>query len=123
MKNHKFYDLLHARKMNTTKLAALIQSGRAHVTDVINNRPGHGYRTRRKLVPHLTDAEIAALGWDFADERKHKPFTAHGKKAGIGADGGGAPHGDDETQRTNTPHVIDSSDARCRSTGNIVSNP
>ena len=76
MKNQRFYQLLHmGRQANgeawtTSALAASIQSGRAHVTEVLNNEPGHGHQTRRKLAAvfkaNFTFWRdlLLALGWD-----------------------------------------------------------
>ena len=57
VKNTKFYWLLHERKApdrrpqwTVTRLAGAIGANRAHVNDVLNNKPGHGCRTRPKLV-------------------------------------------------------------------------
>jgi hypothetical protein len=70
MKNYAFYRLLHSRRdektgwrMTTARLAELSGSGRAHVTEVLNNKPGHGHFTRRRLFPHLTRSEVRLLGW------------------------------------------------------------
>jgi hypothetical protein len=63
MKNAAFYRLLHARGLTTQRLALEIRSSRAHVTQVLNNIPGRGGQTRRKLRLLLTPAEILALDW------------------------------------------------------------
>ena len=51
------------------RLALSIGSTRAHVTEVLNNVPGHGGRTRRRLVlvirwnfDHWREM-LSALGW------------------------------------------------------------
>jgi len=49
--------------MTTGELARRIGSGRAHVCQVLNNKPGRGIWTRRRLFPHLTKKEVEALGW------------------------------------------------------------
>lgn len=63
MKNVKFYQLLHAREMNTTLLAQLAGTSRAHLTEVLNNKPGRGHVTRRKIFPWILPEEASALGW------------------------------------------------------------
>jgi len=70
MKNWQFYRLLHERRdekngarMTVSRLAALAGSGRAHVNQVLNNVPGRGFWTRRRLFPHLTEEEVRLLGW------------------------------------------------------------
>jgi transcriptional regulator with XRE-family HTH domain len=63
MKNWTFYRSLHSRRMTVAQLAAQIGSGRAHVTQVLNNKPGRGLETRTKLFRVLTYEEIRALGW------------------------------------------------------------
>ncbi len=60
----KVISLLHERGMTVEKLAAAILSGRAHVTQVMANKPGRGGQTRRKLNPLLTTAERELLGWE-----------------------------------------------------------
>ncbi|MEN6533345.1 MAG: hypothetical protein ABFD89_06760 [Bryobacteraceae bacterium] len=81
MKNHKFYWLLHEPRdgrglpcWTVAMLAREIGSGRAHVTEVLNNVPGHGGKTRRKLVavfrghfPYWREM-LAALGWTECGE-------------------------------------------------------
>ena len=76
MKNARFYELLRIPQTaagepmwNVQRLATEIGSSRSHVTEVLNNQPGHGHQTRRKLVrlfrrnftywPDL----LLALGW------------------------------------------------------------
>lgn len=63
MHNKNFYRLLHARGITVQFLADVIDSGRAHVTEVLNNVPGHGGKTRRRLFRWLMPEEIEALGW------------------------------------------------------------
>lgn len=66
MKSYLLHRLLHARGENTTTLAAKICSSRTHVGQVLNNDPGRGGQTRRKLAPLLTPEELALAGWDQA---------------------------------------------------------
>jgi hypothetical protein len=80
MKNWKFHRLLHSRfdaktgaRMTTTLLAALASVGRCHLCQVINNVPGRGGKTRRRLFPYLTYEEIKALGW----EREFELWSRH----------------------------------------------
>lgn len=77
-KNKLFYRLLHAVKDETgnrpkwtlEKIAAAIYVNRPHLTDVINNKQGHGKQTRPKLVRFFREnfeqwrAILSALGWD-----------------------------------------------------------
>jgi hypothetical protein len=77
MKNRSFHFKLRALKdaagkpMTIQKIADAIYTGRAHLTDVLNNRAGHGANTRPKVVKFLNErfpeksAELlASLGWD-----------------------------------------------------------
>ena len=63
MKNAPFYASLHARGLVAADLARAIGSSRAHVCLVLNNTPGRGHYTRRKLAGHLTERERRLLGW------------------------------------------------------------
>lgn len=76
MKNYPLHQSLKARGLNTEKLARLIGTGRAHLTDVLNNMPGHGHFTRPKLFPHLTDEEIQLLGWQGEHQRWKERIAA-----------------------------------------------
>ena len=82
MKNWDFHRLLHSRfdektgaRMTTTLLAERAGVGRCHLCQVINNVPGRGRKTRRRLFPHLTYEEIQALGWEWEYElwSRHRP--------------------------------------------------
>lgn len=64
MKNWELHKSLHARGLNQTRLARLAHTGRSHVSEVLNNKPGHGGQTRKKLAQFLTESELALLGWD-----------------------------------------------------------
>jgi hypothetical protein len=67
MKNATFYRLIHRRGVTTTTLAKAIRSHRSHVTEVLNNVPGHGgHNTRARLSQLLTAEEKQALGWTCA---------------------------------------------------------
>lgn len=77
-KNKLFYRLLHAvkdesgkrPKWTLEKIAEAIYVNRAHLTDVINNKPNHGAQTRPKLVRFFKanfqqwKAILSALEWD-----------------------------------------------------------
>lgn len=63
MINRTFHRLIRKRGITVQFLADAIDSGRPHVTEVLNNVPGHGGRTRRRLFLWLLPEEIAALGW------------------------------------------------------------
>lgn len=63
MKNAAFIDSLRARGLTQAALASAIGSSRAHVCLVLNNTPGRGRLTRKKLAPLLTPSERALLGW------------------------------------------------------------
>lgn len=63
MRNQKFYKLLRERGMTATLLAELSGTGRSHLSEVLNNKPGHGGHTRRKIFPWILPAEAEALGW------------------------------------------------------------
>jgi hypothetical protein len=82
MKNTEFYKLLHSRfdeksgaRMNTTLLAERAGVGRCHLIQVLNNVPGRGKHTRRRLFPLLTLEEIKTLGWEHGYElwTRHYP--------------------------------------------------
>jgi hypothetical protein len=77
MKNHKFYCLMRDPRgadnkpiWTVARLAREMGSSRAHVAEVLNNVPGHGHRTRPKLISVLRSNfafwrdMVAALGWD-----------------------------------------------------------
>ena len=64
MKNRALILSLHRRGETIGTLARKIQSGRPHVTQVLNNTPGRGHHTRKKLAPLLTHGELQLLGWD-----------------------------------------------------------
>lgn len=68
----RFYRSLHDRGLNQEKLAALAQTGRAHLCEVLNNKPQHGHRTRQRLFPHLTSEEVRLLGWTTEFNRWRK---------------------------------------------------
>lgn len=57
------------RRWTVARIAERIGSNRSHVNEVLNNKPGHGYRTRRKLVGFFKanfenwNELLAALGW------------------------------------------------------------
>jgi hypothetical protein len=57
-------------KWTVAKIAAAIYSGRAHVTQVLNNEPGRGGQTRAKLIkffrkefPETSEQILESLGW------------------------------------------------------------
>ena len=58
-------------RLTVERMAAAIFVNRAHLTDVLNNKPGHGGNTRWKVVKFLKQKQPAhaaalldALGWD-----------------------------------------------------------
>lgn len=57
-----FFSALRERGMTLTQLAAEARVNRAHLSEVIANRPGRGAQVRRKVAPLLTEQEL--LGWD-----------------------------------------------------------
>jgi hypothetical protein len=76
MRNEPFHKLLKEfrdergkRRWTISRIAERIGSNPAHVTDVLNNTPGHGYRTRPRLVAffkehfHNWKEVLEALGW------------------------------------------------------------
>lgn len=69
----KFTSLLHERGLTQADLARVAGSHRSHVNQTLNNVPGRGPFTRKKLAPYLTTAERAALGWD-----EHGHLVPHG---------------------------------------------
>ena len=65
MRNGPFIASLRERGVRQEDLAERIGSGRSHVCQVLNNVPGRGGRTRKKLAPLLTPRELTLLGWAF----------------------------------------------------------
>lgn len=63
MKNPKFHQLIRARGIDVNQLAYFIDSQPTHVSQVLNNVPGRGGHTRRKLFKWLLPVEITVLGW------------------------------------------------------------
>lgn len=63
VKNYNFYRALHGRGETAGSLARAIGSSRGHVTEVLQNKPGHGGQTRGKLARLLTPEELGFLGW------------------------------------------------------------
>lgn len=64
MTNYQFYRSLHARGLTQGKLAQLAGTGRAHLSEVLSGKTGHGHFTRKRLFPYLTRLEVRLLGWD-----------------------------------------------------------
>lgn len=103
MNNWNFHKLLHSRfdektgaRMTTTLLAERAGVGRCHLSQVLNNVPGRGKHTRRRLFPLLTYDEIKALSWerDFELWTRHRPdrhcFCSTENIVPIGTNGGDA---------------------------------
>jgi len=77
MKNKQFHFRLRklrradGRPWTVGRMAAAIGANRAHLTDVLNNTPGHGGQTRPKVLrwmekefpPATVAALTQALGW------------------------------------------------------------
>lgn len=63
MKNQPFHKLIRARGIDVNQLAYFIDCAPTHVSQVLNNIPGRGGHTRRKLFKWLLPEEIAARGW------------------------------------------------------------
>lgn len=76
VKNKEFYRLLHWERdshhrpvWTSERLAREIYSNRAHVTEVLNNKPKRGHVTRWKLAQCLKkhfarwEEMLSALGW------------------------------------------------------------
>lgn len=64
MKNWQLLRALKLRKQGIRSLAAAIGSNRCHVSQVLNNIPGRGGQTRRKLAKLMTAEELKLAGWD-----------------------------------------------------------
>lgn len=94
----KFKRLIGQRGMTISRLAGLICAGRAHLSQVLNGKPGRGFFTRQKLAPHLKAEELEALGWD----------EAGGEVFGVGAGASGWRGGQWR------PEEIDAGGQRCR---------
>jgi transcriptional regulator with XRE-family HTH domain len=74
-RNGRLEWLMRRRGITQEKLAAMILSSRAHVSEVLANKPRHGRLTRPKLAGlreidsgawTLTDEMLQELGWDRA---------------------------------------------------------
>lgn len=61
--NPKLLFLLHERGWTVEKLAAQVRTSRTHLQRVLANVPGRGKRTRWRIAPWLTLAELDLLGW------------------------------------------------------------
>lgn len=61
----KVIALLHERGETVESIARKVGSGRAHVTQVLANKPGRGHHTRRRLTEFLKAEELALLGWSL----------------------------------------------------------
>lgn len=57
--------------MTIARLAEKVGTHRDHLTRVLLNIPGHGGRTRKKVLPHLTPEMREALEWD--ERGRHVP--------------------------------------------------
>lgn len=60
--------LLRGRNLNLTRLAAQAGVSRCHLSEVLTGKPAptwgvRGGRSRKKIIPHLTDKEREVLGW------------------------------------------------------------
>lgn len=82
MKNWRMHQALRCcvwrgRRLTVSRLAAALKINRPHLTDVLNNTPGHGGQTRPKvarwLVKHFPEqapAVLGQLGWDERGNQK-----------------------------------------------------
>ena len=65
MKNRNFYSLLRrlktkdGRGYTVSLMATELNCNRSRLTDTLNNLPGHGYYTRRRVIERL--AQMAGL--------------------------------------------------------------
>jgi len=81
MKNRNFYSLLRrlktkdGRGYTVSLMATELNCNRSRLTDTLNNLPGHGYYTRRRVIERLAQMAgqvgapqvnefLEALGWD-----------------------------------------------------------
>lgn len=84
----RFYKRLHARGLDTSKLAALVGRSRARVTEVLNGSRRRGALWKR-LAAHLEPEEIALLDvvqshtWNKKRVARRPAWTAE-KQAAIG---------------------------------------
>jgi len=78
MKNIALHTSLKKRGLSFGKLAVLANVGRAHLSQVLANVPGRGFKTRHKLFLHLTEEEIGLLGWteEYQVWKKNRPENA-----------------------------------------------
>lgn len=65
MKNRALLEGLKKRGLSIRALAKAIGSSRAHVSLVLNNAPGRGGQTRRKLAKLMTEEERGLAGWNL----------------------------------------------------------
>lgn len=65
-----FYRAIGERGLDAGNLARRIRSNRAHVTLVLNNTPGRGGHTRKKLAKLLKPEELQILNWKVTDTGK-----------------------------------------------------
>lgn len=70
----KLLSLLHERGETVESLARQAGTGRAHANQVMANKPGRGYITRRKLAEFLKPEELQLLGWDSLGRRLIRSF-------------------------------------------------
>lgn len=69
--NPALLESLHRRGLTVEGLAQLARTGRCHATQVLANKPGRGFLTRRRLAPHLTPEERSLVGWSEAGDVLH----------------------------------------------------
>lgn len=89
MKNPRFHSLLRQcwweeERLNVTRLAEGLMTNRAHLSDVLNNKPGRGHQVRKKVVtflqkhaPEMAPQILVELGWDSAGKIVPRPTKLH----------------------------------------------
>lgn len=55
---------LKHRGLRVKDLAEQARVSRCHLSEVLQNKPGRGGQTRRRVAPLLLPEELALLGWD-----------------------------------------------------------
>ena len=106
MKNREFHAQLRALGWTVTRLAVALHLNRARLGDALNNTPGHGGHTRRKVIrffqaemPEQAEALVRALGWGESREQKAESRNGESGNADVDTqglvenEGGNVPRG------------------------------
>jgi hypothetical protein len=85
MLNPKLHQLLRAHGLDACILALRIGSAKTHVSQILNNVPGRGAHTRRKLARELADVPgaLEMLGWDAKGKLLNPPNVLCGTNSHV----------------------------------------